>query len=210
VLGAIQERLTYANVVSTLCLFLLLGGGTAVALRGRNSVDSGDIKNRQVKFKDIGNDAVRGPKLAPNAVTPGNIDLQRAALIAAEQSTTSHNATDLPTQGPSVTVDVPQPGALAAIYASADIRVNSPGQFGYVSLARSSGASTGLLRAGYANGFSLPLATAPGTSDGTTPSLAGWLVNDLEPGRHTFTLKYAVSGGIAFFKNRGLAVALIR
>ena len=28
------SQLTYANVISTVCLFLLLGGGTAVALSG--------------------------------------------------------------------------------------------------------------------------------------------------------------------------------
>ena len=36
-------RLTYANVISTVCLFLLLGGGTAVALNGANTVQSDDL-----------------------------------------------------------------------------------------------------------------------------------------------------------------------
>lgn len=52
-LGKFRSRLTYANVVATLALFFALGGGTAVALQGRNTVDSGDIINGQVKSGDV-------------------------------------------------------------------------------------------------------------------------------------------------------------
>jgi hypothetical protein len=34
----VRSHLTYANVISTICLFLLLGGGTAVALGGHDTV----------------------------------------------------------------------------------------------------------------------------------------------------------------------------
>ena len=34
----IRDRLTYANVISTIALFLALTGGTAVALSGSNTV----------------------------------------------------------------------------------------------------------------------------------------------------------------------------
>jgi hypothetical protein len=210
VLDAIKERVTYANVLSTLCLFLLLGGGTAVALRGRNSVNSGDIKNGQVKTRDLRKGAVRSSKLADGAVTPSKIDLQASASIAAPESTSSPNATDLPTPGPRVTIDVPEPGSLAAIYASADIKVGSNGPLAFVSLARSSGLSAGIMSAAFANGFFVEKATSPGTSSGTTRTLGGWLVIQLDPGSQTFTLKYAVTGGTATFKNRVLAVALIR
>jgi hypothetical protein len=49
----ILDRLSYANVISTLCLFLVLGGGTAVALHGKNSVNSGDIINGEVTKDDL-------------------------------------------------------------------------------------------------------------------------------------------------------------
>ena len=39
----IRSHLSYANVISTLCLFLLLSGGTAVALTGSNTVQSDDL-----------------------------------------------------------------------------------------------------------------------------------------------------------------------
>jgi hypothetical protein len=41
----IRDHLSYANVISTLCLFLLLTGGTAVALTGSNTVFTDDIAN---------------------------------------------------------------------------------------------------------------------------------------------------------------------
>ncbi len=42
----LQEKLTYANVISTLCLVLLLGGGTAYAAAqlGKNSVGTKQLK----------------------------------------------------------------------------------------------------------------------------------------------------------------------
>jgi hypothetical protein len=52
-MGRIRRHLTYSNVISSLCLFLLLGGGTAVALSGSNTVFSDDIVNGQVKSQDL-------------------------------------------------------------------------------------------------------------------------------------------------------------
>ena len=45
-----RPRLTYSNVVSTLCLFLLLGGGAAYAAShlGKNSVGSKQLKKNAV------------------------------------------------------------------------------------------------------------------------------------------------------------------
>ncbi len=34
----IRQHLTYANVMATLAVFLVLGGGTAAALHGHNTV----------------------------------------------------------------------------------------------------------------------------------------------------------------------------
>ena len=84
-LGKFRSRLTYANVVATLALFLALGGGTtAMALQGRNTVDSGDIINQQVKSPDLENAGVRsvdvlngslaGIDVAPKTLTGGHID----------------------------------------------------------------------------------------------------------------------------------------
>jgi hypothetical protein len=54
-----KPRLTYANVVATIALFLALGGSSYAALRisskqiRNNSVRSVDIKNRTIKKKDL-------------------------------------------------------------------------------------------------------------------------------------------------------------
>ena len=49
----IRSRITYANVVATLALFLVLSGGTAVALQGSNTVFSDDIVDNQVRSADV-------------------------------------------------------------------------------------------------------------------------------------------------------------
>jgi polyhydroxyalkanoate synthesis regulator phasin len=68
-------RPTYANVVSTLCLFLLIGGTTALAATqlAKNSVGTKQIKKSAVVTAKIKNAAVTTSKLADNAVTSGKI-----------------------------------------------------------------------------------------------------------------------------------------
>lgn len=65
----ITSRLTYANVISSLCLFLLLSGGTAVALNGANTVFSDDIVNEQVKPVDLAKLAFTPVKPNPQQAT---------------------------------------------------------------------------------------------------------------------------------------------
>ena len=70
----IRSHLTYANVVSTLCLFLLLGGGTAVALNGSNTVQSDDLgPGAQVKAPDVAANAVNSADVANNSLTGADI-----------------------------------------------------------------------------------------------------------------------------------------
>lgn len=60
----IRARLTYANVVSTLCLFLLLGGGAYAATKlKRDSVGSKQLKSQAVRTADLGDNAVTSPKV---------------------------------------------------------------------------------------------------------------------------------------------------
>jgi hypothetical protein len=68
-------RPTYANVVSTLCLFLLLGGTSALAATqlAKNSVGPKQIKKSAVVTAKIKNAAITTSKLADNAVTSGKI-----------------------------------------------------------------------------------------------------------------------------------------
>jgi hypothetical protein len=75
----IREHLTYANVISTLCLFLLLGGGTAVALNGSNTVFSDDIVDNQVKSADVRNDTLTGGGLGAADLKPGSVGTSEVA-----------------------------------------------------------------------------------------------------------------------------------
>lgn len=69
----LRRHLTYANVISTLCLFLLLGGGTAYALDGSNTVFTDDIVNGDVKVDDIGQGAVATDEIANGQVKAADI-----------------------------------------------------------------------------------------------------------------------------------------
>jgi hypothetical protein len=71
------------NVIGLVALFVALGG-TATALTGKNTVDSGDIKNNQVKSADVRDDTLSGGglaavDLAPNSV--GSDELQDGVII---------------------------------------------------------------------------------------------------------------------------------
>jgi hypothetical protein len=59
-----RSHLTYANVVSTLCLFVLFGGA-AYAATGltKDSVTSRQIKAGSVRNEELGDDAVTSPKV---------------------------------------------------------------------------------------------------------------------------------------------------
>src|SRR5215217_2863344 len=59
-LSRFRSRLTYANVVASLSLFLVLSGRTAVALTGSNTVFSDDIVDNQVRSADVRNDTLAG------------------------------------------------------------------------------------------------------------------------------------------------------
>ena len=61
------------TVIACLALFFAVAGGSAIALQGRNSVDSGDIKPKAVKTSDIANNAVTTKKIKNNHVRAADI-----------------------------------------------------------------------------------------------------------------------------------------
>ena len=70
-IAKLQGKLSYANVMATIAVFLALAGvaGAASSLLPKNSVTSKAIKNGQVKAADLHKGAVTASKIAPNAVT---------------------------------------------------------------------------------------------------------------------------------------------
>jgi len=90
----LRSKLTYANVISTVCLFLLLGGGTAVALNGTNSVQSDDLgPGAQVKAPDVADDAVNGANVINNGLT--GADVKESTLGKVPSAAAADNATNL-------------------------------------------------------------------------------------------------------------------
>jgi hypothetical protein len=68
---ALSSKLTYANVISTLCLFLVLGGGAAVAAGqlGKNSVGTKQLRNGAVTGPKIKRASIEATKLTPLAIS---------------------------------------------------------------------------------------------------------------------------------------------
>ncbi len=75
-MGTVRRHLTYANVVSTLCLFLVVAGGAAYAA---NTVFSSDIVDNEVFSADVRNDTLSGGGL-------GAIDLASGSVRSGEIS----------------------------------------------------------------------------------------------------------------------------
>jgi hypothetical protein len=106
----ISKRLTYANVMSSIAVFLVLGGATAFAakkigsnqLKGgsvttaklqKNAVTAAKIEANAVTTDKIANAAVSGEKIEANAVTTAKI--ANAAVTGEEIAAGSVDATKL-------------------------------------------------------------------------------------------------------------------
>ena len=91
----LRETLSYANVVSTLCLFLLLGGGMAFAAShlGKNSVGSKQLKKSSVSTAKIKANAVTGAKVKDGSLA--GVDIQDGSLGGAKLQDNSVTASKL-------------------------------------------------------------------------------------------------------------------
>lgn len=67
----IHKRLTYANVMSTLAMFLVLGGATALAAHqlGKKTVGTKQLKTNAVTTAKVKKEAISGAKLKKGAVS---------------------------------------------------------------------------------------------------------------------------------------------
>jgi hypothetical protein len=69
----IRAKLTYANLVSTLCLFLLLSGGVAYAASrlGKNSVGTKQLKNNSVTGAKVKDGSLQTVDFGPGQIPVG-------------------------------------------------------------------------------------------------------------------------------------------
>jgi hypothetical protein len=119
-MGAVRRRLSYANVVATVALFLALGGGVVwaagkIGAKGlkANAVTAGKIKRNAVTNQKIRANAVTAPKVKNGAI--GFAKLAAGTNLIASASggpvpVSSAGATAVPLTG--ATSFTPQPGTL--------------------------------------------------------------------------------------------------
>jgi hypothetical protein len=101
-LRAVLRRLTYANVIATLALFLALGGGAVwAANKQANKVGTGKLKPNAVTAGKIKANAVTTSKIRENAVTNAKI---REGSVNFGKLATGTNVVATATSSP-VTVD---------------------------------------------------------------------------------------------------------
>ena len=83
-LAALRRRATYANVVATIALILAVGGGSAYALKGRNTVFSDDIAPDQVRGADAREASFRTPRILETDNSQGSTKGGEAVFAIAE------------------------------------------------------------------------------------------------------------------------------
>lgn len=132
------SKLTYANIVSSVCLFLLVGGGTAFAASqlGKNTVGSNQLKKNSVtaaKIKanavtgtKIKNGAITGAKVAAGSLTGANINL--GSLGTVPSANTANTATTATTAKSATTADTAKSATTADTAKSADTAGNLVGR----------------------------------------------------------------------------------
>lgn|GEM_PF-987756 len=101
-MNQIRKRLTYANVMSSIAVFLVLGGATALAAGlAKNSVGSKQLKKNAVTTKKIKNNAVTSAKIKNGAITGAKVNLSTLGTVpnathavSADSATKATNATN--------------------------------------------------------------------------------------------------------------------
>ena len=87
----IRKRLTYANVMSSIAVFFVIGGATAFAALGQNTVGPKQLKKNAVTAAKISNNAVTTSKIANGAVTGAKIDASTVGKVPSATSADSAN-----------------------------------------------------------------------------------------------------------------------
>ena len=96
----LADRLTYANVISTLALFLVLTGGAAYAASlGKNSVGTKQLKKNSVTAAKIKKNAVTTAQIKNGSVTGAKVKLGSLGTVpsanTANSATTATTASNL-------------------------------------------------------------------------------------------------------------------
>lgn len=85
-----QRRPTPAMAVAFIALLAALSGGTAIALPGKNTVDSGDVKRNSLRSGDVRNNSLRGIDVRNDTLT--GTDVNESSLGKVPSATNADNA----------------------------------------------------------------------------------------------------------------------
>lgn len=91
----LSKRLTYANVMSSIAVFLVLGGATAFAAKKigsneikSNAITTGKIKKNAVTSTKIKKNAITGAKVKDGSLTGSDIDLSTLGTVPSAAKST--------------------------------------------------------------------------------------------------------------------------
>jgi hypothetical protein len=199
----IRRHLTFANVASFLALFIVLTGGTAVALTGSNTVQSDDLgPGAQVKGPDVAANAVNGSDIVDGSITGADLApsaLPKGRAINSSCDPTSQTYADCG----SLTINLPRPGLRVLIVASAMWHSDS------------NGTTNGICRIGV-NGAPFGFDAAPGellkNSGGGVEqnvTLTNVTPPNLGAGNHTFGLACNENAGNIDFDRTYVSVVVL-
>jgi hypothetical protein len=87
----LRKRLTYANVMSSIAVFLVLGGAAVAAGLAKNSVGSKQLKKNAVTTAKIKNNAVTTAKIKDGAITGAKVN---AGSLGTVPNATHANSAD--------------------------------------------------------------------------------------------------------------------
>jgi hypothetical protein len=197
------------NVVGYLGVFLALTG-TAVALPGTNTVDSGDIINGEVKRPDIAGSAVNGARIADSSVATPDLsdggvagaDLATGAVNAAKVADGSLGAADINSSQIQrrVTGTCTEPEGITSVGADGGVTCASP-VFG-IRLFPNAGSNEGIDFSGSGPGLALSTTCHIGaltllliTNTGPNPARLDWFYSD---GSEVFAGDASVAAGADF------------
>jgi hypothetical protein len=96
----LSGQLTYANVMSTVAVFLVVTGGAAFAASqlGKNSVGTKQLKKNSVTTAKIKKNAVTGAKVKKHTLTGSNINLNKLGTVP--NATHANSADSIPPAEP--------------------------------------------------------------------------------------------------------------
>jgi hypothetical protein len=197
----IRKRLTYANVMSSIAVFLVIGGATAFAAGhlGKNTVGAKQLKKNAVTTAKIKNEAVTGVKIKKGTITGANLDL--AALGTVPSAT---NATHATTADSATHVTNADNANNATAAASPTTLASGKTETGVYATVGNGGSAGGYVGADIS--FPFPLASPPkphyiAVGEGSTPECPGSAENPkAAPGQLcAYEIESYGTTGVTFF-----------